>query len=226
VIGLASIAQRARDTLAAIDARRPSRIFMLAGTCGAELAPVTYLADRYRGDLAVAWLDAHGDLNTPQTSPSGRFHGMILRTLMGEGPEPLVSLVRRPLSPTQIVLAGVRDLDRDEATFISDTAISRLSPADLLVPDRVAGRLRSIGFTKIYVHLDLDVLDPIEFPDVLVPAPGGVTVSALTETVQMLASTFDVVGFSVVEFQPLASDAVKRVRRLIDSFGIRIGALA
>jgi arginase len=226
VIGLSSIAQRARDTLAAIDAQHPSRIFMLAGTCGAELAPVTYLADRYRGDLAVAWLDAHGDLNTPQTSPSGRFHGMVLRTLMGDGPAPLISLVRRPLSPTQIVLAGVRDLDRDEATFISDAAISRLSPADLLVPDRVGGRLRSIGFTKIYIHLDLDVIDPIEFPDVLVPALGGVSIAALTETIQSLASAFDVVGFSVVELQPLSADVVPRVRRLIDSFGIRIGALA
>ena len=226
VIGLSSIAQRAQATLAAIDARRPSRIFMLAGTCGAELGPVTYLADRYRSDFAVVWFDAHGDLNTPQSSPSGRFHGMVLRTLMGDGPAPLVSLVRRPLSPTQIVLAGVRDLDRDEATFISDAAISRLSPADLLVPDRVAGRLRSTGVTKIYIHFDLDVLDPVEFPDVLVPAPGGVSIAALTETIQALASTFDVVGFSVVELQPLAPDAVPRVRRMIDSFGVRIGALA
>ena len=226
VIGLASIAGRAQETLAALDAQRPSRIFMLAGTCGAELAPVTYLADRYRGDLGVVWLDAHGDLNTPQNSPSGRFHGMVLRTLMGDGPAPLTSLIRRPLAPTQIVLAGVRDLDRDEATFISDAAISRLSPADLLVPDRVAGRLRSTGVRKIYIHLGLDVLDPVEFADVLVPAPGGVSIAALTETIQSLASAFDVVGFSVVEFQPLAPDAVTRVRRMIDAFGIRIGALA
>jgi arginase len=151
---------------------------------------------------------------------------MVLRTLMGDGPPPLVSLIRRPLSPTQIVLAGVRDLDRDEATFVSDAAISRLSPADLLVPDRVSGRLRSTGVRKIYIHLDLDVLDPVEFPDVLVPAPGGVSIPALTETIQSLASAFDVIGFSVVEFQPLAPDAVPRVRRMLDSFGIRIGAMA
>ena len=226
VIGLSSIAQRTREALAAIDARHPSRIFMLAGTCGAELAPVTYLADRYRGDLAVVWLDAHGDLNTPRSSPSGRFHGMVLRTLMGDGPEALVSLVRRRLAPTEIVLAGVRDLDRDETRFISDTAITRFSPADLLVPDRVSGRLRSIGFTKVYIHFDLDVLDPIEFPDVLVPTPGGVSTGVLTETVRALASTFDVVGFSVVELQPVSQDAAGRVRRLLDGFGLRIGALA
>jgi arginase len=226
VIGLSSIAQRTRETLAVIDARHPSRIFMLAGTCAAELAPVTYLADRYRGDLAVVWLDAHGDLNTPQSSPSGRFHGMVLRTLIGDGPAALVALIRRPLVPTEIVLAGVRDLDRDEARFISDKAISRFSPGDLLVPDRVSGRLRSIGFTKVYIHLDLDVLDPIEFPDVLVPAPGGVSTGVLTETVRALASTFDVVGFSVVELRPVSQDAATRVRRLVDGFGLSIGVLA
>jgi len=225
VIGLTSIVTRARETLAAIDAQRPRRIFTIAGTCGAELAPVSYLADRYRGDFAVVWLDAHGDLNTPHTSPSGHFHGMILRTLMGDGAASAVSLVRRPLEPTQIVLAGVRDLDRDEATFISDTAISRLGPADLLVPDRVTGRLRSGAFTKIYVHLDLDVLDPIEFADVLVPAPGGISIAALNDTVHSLASSFDIVGFSVVELRPYSQDAVARVRRLVDGFGLRIGAM-
>ena len=226
VIGLSSIAARARETLAAIDARRPARIFSVAGTCGAELAPISYLADRYRGDFAVVWFDAHGDLNTPQSSPSGRFHGMVLRTLMGDGPAAAVSLVRRPLSPTQIVLAGVRDLDRDEATFISDTAISRLGPADLLVPDRVAGRLRTGAFTKIHVHLDLDVLDPLEFPDVLVPVPGGISATVLTDTVRSLASAFDIVGFSVVELRPVSNDAAARVKRLLDGFGLRIGAMA
>jgi len=225
VIGLSSIAARAQEALAAIDARRPLRIFTIAGTCGAEVAPVSYLAGRYGPDFAVVWLDAHGDLNTPKSSPSSRFHGMVLRTLMGDGPAALVSLVRRPLVPTQVVLAGVRSLDRDEATFISDTAISRLAPADLLVPDRVTGRLRSGGFTKIYIHLDLDVLDPIEFPDVLVPAPGGVSITALTETVRNLASSFDIVGFSVVELRPVSHDAAARARRLLDGFGLQLGAM-
>ena len=225
VIGLSSIAARAKETLAAIDQRRPARILTIAGTCGAELAPVTYLSERYKSDFAVVWLDAHGDLNTPQSSPSARFHGMILRTLMGDGAPALASLVRRPVAPTQIVLAGVRSLDRDEATFISDAAISRLGPSDLLVPDRIVGRLRSGGFTKIYVHVDLDVLDPVEFPDVLVPAPGGISASVLTETIQALATAFEIVGLSVVEFRPLSGDAPARVRRLLDGFNVSIGAL-
>lgn len=226
VIGLSSIAPRARRALEALRDRRPSRIFTVGGTCGVELAPVSYLNERYRGDLAVIWLDAHADLNTPATSPSGRFHGMVLRALLGAGPDAVVSLIARRLAPEQIVLAGVRDLDRDERTFISDTAVSLLTPADLLVPDRVAGRVRANGYTRVYVHLDLDVIDPLEFPDSLVHAPGGVSMEDVAATIRSLAAAFDVVGFSVVEFRPRSADASARVRHLLSQCGVDIGALA
>jgi arginase len=226
VIGLSALVRQARRTLDALADRQPTRIFTVGGTCGVEIGPVAYLNARYRGNLAVVWLDAHADLNTPESSPSSRFHGMVLRTLMGAGPAPLVDLVARRLSPEQIVLAGVRDLDRDEALFASDAGVARLGPADLLVPDRVAGRVRAMGFTKVYVHLDLDVLDPAEFPDALMRTPGGVSTGHVVETVRALKSAFDVVGFSVVEFRPRSADAVARVERLIARCGIDIGAAA
>jgi arginase len=225
VIGLSSIAQRARATLGAIRARRPARIFTVGATCGVEFAPIAYLNDHYRGDLGVVWLDAHADLNTPQTSPSARFHGMVLRTLLGAGPEALTSLLPRRLAPEQVVLAGARDLDRDEAMFISDSAVSLLPPADLRVPDRVAGRIRACGFKRIYVHLDLDVLDPAEFPDSLVSSPGGLSTNEVAETVEGLARAFEVVGFSVVEFRPRSADALARAGHLLDRCGITIGAM-
>jgi arginase len=223
VLGLASIAARLQQTLAAISTRQPSRILTLGGTCGAELAPVSYLNAHYRGDLAVVWLDAHADLNTPESSPSGRFHGMVLRTLLGAGPLVLVNPLPRRLAPNQIVLAGARDLDRDEVTFVSNASISLLAPADAIVPDRVTGRIRSAGFSRVYVHLDLDVLDPVEFPDVLVPAPGGLSAENVAALVRDLATRFEMVGFSVVEFRPRSADALKRLAYLLERAGIDIG---
>ena len=207
VLGLSSIAARLGPALDAIRARQPARIFTIGGTCGVELAPVSYLNDRYRGDLAVVWLDAHADLNTPQSSPSS------------------VRQLPRTLVPQQVVLAGARDLDRPEADFASDAAIARFSPADLLVPDRITGRIRAAGFTKVYIHLDLDVIDPIEFPDSLVHAAHGISLETAAESVRSLASSFDAVGFSVVECRPRSADAPLRVRRLLDRCGIEIGAL-
>jgi len=211
VTGLSSIAPRARQTLDLLHHRQPSRLFVVGGTCGVELAPVSYLNARYHGDLAVVWLDAHADLNTPESSPSSHFHGMVLRTLLGAGPASLVDLMPRRLAPEQIVLAGARDLDRDEAAFVSDAPIAWLRSADLLVPDRVSGRIRARGFRKVYIHLDLDVFDPAEFPDSLMQTPGGVSMSAVGETIQDLTASFDVVGFSVVEFRPRGADAVGRL---------------
>jgi len=226
VLGLASIAARLPLALAALNDRQPARIFTIGGTCGVELAPVSYLNARYRGDLAVVWLDAHADLNTPESSPSGHFHGMVLRTLLGAGPPSLVDALPRRLAPTQIVLAGVRDLDRDEITFVSNAAISLLTPADVMVPDRVAGRIRAGGFTRVYVHLDLDVLDPAEFPDSLVATPGGLSTDNVVAVIRDLAAGFEVVGFSVVEFRPRSADGLARLGALLGRCGIRIGALA
>ncbi|HEX5070824.1 MAG TPA: arginase family protein [Vicinamibacterales bacterium] len=208
VAGLASIVARARHTRDLLQDRQPSRLFVIGGTCGVELAPVSYLNARYHADLAVLWLDAHADLNTPGTSPSGHFHGMVLRTLLGAGPAPLVELLPRPLTRDQVILGGARDLDRDEAAFVSDAPVARLRPADLLVPDRLSGVVRARGFRKIYIHLDLDVLDPAEFPHSLMQTPAGVSMNAVAETVADLANAFDVVGFSVVEFRPRGGDAV------------------
>lgn len=223
VTGLSSIAPRARQTLDLLADRQPSRLLVIGGTCGVELAPVSYLNARYNGDLAVIWLDAHADLNTPETSPSSHFHGMVLRTLLGAGPSSLVDMLPRRLAPEQIVLAGARDLDRDEAAFVSDAPIAWLRPGDLLVPDRVSGRVRARGFRKVYVHLDLDVLDPVEFPDSLMQTPGGVSMNAVAETIQDLTASFDVVGFSVVEFRPRGADAVTRLanwlRRVVAPLG-------
>jgi arginase len=148
---------------------------------------------------------------------------MVLRTLLGAGPSALVDLLPRRLDPTQIVLAGTRDLDRDEATFASDTAVSLLTPADLLVPDRVAGRIRAAGYTRLYVHLDLDVLDPAEFPDALIRTPGGVSMDVIADTIRSLASAFDIVGFSVVEFRPRSAESPARVRDLLYRAGVPLG---
>jgi arginase len=226
VLGLASISARAKQTFAVLDERRPARIFTVGGTCGVEVAPVSYLNARYRGDLAVIWLDAHADLNTPESSPSGHFHGMVLRTLLGAGPAALVDLLPRALMPPQIVIAGARDLDRDEAAFVSNAAISLLSPADAQVPDRVAGRIRAGGVTRVYIHLDLDVLDPVEFPDSLMSTPNGLSRDNVAAIAHELASQFEVVGFSVVEFRRRSADGLARLAKLIDQCGIRIGALA
>ncbi|MFC7584830.1 arginase family protein [Nonomuraea antimicrobica] len=169
----------------------------VGGDCGVELEPVTAALRRHGDRLTVVWFDAHGDLNTPATSPSGAFHGMILRTLQGEGPS---DLVRSPaLSPGQIALAGTRSLDPAEADHIRRVGIGGLAT----VRDDAV----------LYVHIDLDVLDGIR--SVGYPEPGGLSPSALTEAVAALAARHEIVGLGITEYAPCDPGDEEMLRSLV-----------
>ena len=198
VLGLSSIAARFRTALARLRESAPDVVVTVGGTCGVEAAPVAYLNERYAGDLAVVWFDAHGDLNTPSSSPSGHFHGMVLRTLLGDGPPEYVAELRRTLQPQQIFLAGTRDLDPGESAFVRDAGISVTPPAAFTDPLAVAAAVRARGFRNVYLHLDMDCFEPDEFPDALVRTPGGPSFASVAATIVELTAAFDVVGFSLV----------------------------
>jgi len=167
----------------------------VGGDCGVEVAPIEAALAAHGDGLVVVWFDAHADLNTPESSPSGAFHGMVLRTLLGDGPAEL--LPRRALRPAQVVLAGVRALDPAEKQYIEEAAITLVEPAALAtLPDRVAAA------TAVYVHIDLDVLDPERFASVGSPEPDGITPEQLVSAVRALSARFPVAGLGITEYQP------------------------
>lgn len=134
----------------------PSRPLVLGGCCCAHVGAVRGLARR--GRVGVVWLDAHGDLNTPDSSPSGDAWGMALRLLLDAG----------DVAAEDVTLLGARSLDPPEEAFLTEAGIRRrLGP----LPER------------IYVAVDLDVLSPGELP-VFFPEPGGL---GLDELEQLLA---------------------------------------
>ena len=201
VLGLESIARRFESALATVRRASPDRILMVGGTCGVELAPIAYLNERYGGDLAVLWLDAHADLNTPATSPSGHFHGMPLRTLLGDGPAVCTRLIARPLTPRQVFLVGVREFDPAEAEYVARHAIPVLGDDEFREPERVVEAVRAAGYRRAYVHFDVDVLDPSGFPCALMhSAGGGPSVNDAMQVLAALARDLDIAGASVLEY--------------------------
>jgi arginase family enzyme len=186
----------ARDVLA----RTTGPVVTVGGDCGVELAPVEAAHRRYGGQLAVVWFDAHGDLNTPASSPSGAFHGMVLRTLLGDGPAEL--LPSRALSPGQVVLAGVRALDPGEDDYVQRHGIRWLSVAELADPSPLIEAIAATGADTVYVHIDLDVLDPRSFAAVGTPEPDGLSPDRLAASVAALARHFSVAGLGITEYEP------------------------
>jgi len=212
VLGLTSIAMRFERTIGLLRRRQPDRLIAIGGTCGSELAPVSWLNERHRGELTVLWLDAHADLNTPASSPSGHFHGMVLRTLLGDGPAALTQHISRPLTAPQVVLVGARDLDLPEADFVREAGI-RHSGADVFDdPEGFAESLASAGTSRIYVHLDVDVIDPADFGSALLPVPGGPTLASVGQMVNVLAARLDLAGLSILEYCHRRPDDGPRLR--------------
>ena len=219
IIGHDAINRNTAKAMALLRREQPARTLMLGGTCGAELAPVAWLNAQYKGDLAVLWFDAHADLNTPASSPSGHFHGMILRTLLGEGADTLVALVPRRLRPEQVTLLGTRSIDPGEAAWLARTEAQCLPP-DKLTPEAAVEAAGRAGATRLYIHLDLDFFNPADFPNVLMPTPGGWGVEQLTPVLHELTAAFDVVGLSVVEYVGADPAPARRIHAMLAASGV------
>ncbi|MEU4508115.1 arginase family protein [Nonomuraea wenchangensis] len=176
-------------------------VVAVGGDCGVELEPVSAARRRYGDRLVVVWFDAHGDLNTPESSPSGAYHGMVLRALTGEGPEGLAA--EEPLDPRRIVLAGVRDLDPPEADFVTQAGIRWVTMAETGTSEALLAAIEAAGGpdAAVYVHIDLDVLDPEVFRSVGCPTPGGMHPDQLLSLVTAIGGRFEVAGLGLMEYE-------------------------
>lgn len=161
-------------------------VLTIGGDCGVELVPIGVARYRYGPGLGVVWFDAHPDLNTAETSPSGAFHGMVLRSLLGEGDPDFAA--DPPLEPGRVVLAGTRVFDKAEQDAVDRGLVVESA--------EIAAGLS--GADKVYVHLDLDVLDPGEFDGLNYPEPGGLTIARLVSMLREL-SGFEVIGAGITE---------------------------
>lgn len=183
-------------------------VLTIGGDCGVELAPLEAVRQRYGAELTALWFDAHADLNTPDTSPSGAFHGMALRAAFGDGDDTLVA--DPALTKWQVVLAGTRSFDpgeQDLIPLIQPDPAMRLRTVDLCAPENVGSALGMLLAHEVYLHIDLDVLDPTEFGGLNCPEPGGITIQKLATATRVLAEnnpTFQgrpwpVVGAAITE---------------------------
>ena len=153
-----------------VAAELPDRPLVLGGCCCSHIGAVEGLAARHE-KLALVWFDAHGDLNTPATSPSGNAWGMPLRMIVDGG----------AVEPERVALVGARNLDPPEQEFLQASGI-RDSPAEAT---------RDVDC--VYVAFDLDVLDPADARPFM-PEPEGVTLEQAEAELREIAATARIVG--------------------------------
>jgi len=165
------------------------RPMVVSGDCLTALGTVAGL-QAGGADPAIVWFDAHGDVQTLETTSSGYLGGLPLRLLVGYRPELIAGrLGLRPVPEDRIVLAGARDLDPPEAAYLDQARIRRRQVADLAVADLPDGPL--------YVHVDLDVIDASELPGLRYPASGGPDAGQVADAVGMLLGTGHVAAVGI-----------------------------
>jgi arginase len=173
----------------AVAAHEPP-VVILAGNCGSCLGTLAALENP-----GIVWFDAHGDFNTPETTISGALEGMSLAIATGHcHPE----LMARPVPEENVVLAATRSLDPLEEVLLARSRI-KLAALDALprAVDQLAQRV-----DNIYLHLDLDVLDPGISPGVNFSAPGGISPEQLFDAVKQVVATGKLRAAAIANFNP------------------------
>jgi len=195
----------------------PDRILLLGGDCSTEIAPVTWLNEKYLDELALIWFDAHPDLNTPQTSKSGRMQGMALSAIMGNCGSEVVEAMCKPLLPRQVFCAGVRVFDPPELEFIARKKISFFSPGELeRDPAWLGKQISEAGFKKVYIHLDVDAISPMGFPHSKPSPPAGLLFANVLAMIEEIKNRLTICGLGITEFHPGNERGIAKARLLIE----------
>jgi arginase len=176
----------------------PERPLVLGGCCCSHVGAIEALAARY-GRIAVLWLDAHGDLNTPATSPSGNAWGMPLRMAIDAG----------AVDPHDVALIGARNLDTPEEEYIAASGVQTGSDAANRAVD---------GANGVYVALDADVLDPHEVASFM-PEPGGLAVDDVEQLFSKVRERAPVLGVGLSGLRPDPRNVLP-LERLVGALGL------
>jgi arginase len=178
-----------------------------------------FFRDRGQG-VGLIWLDAHADMNTPDSSPSGNIHGMPLACIMGMGPGELVDLFgfHPKIAPRNAVIVGLRDVDQMERPHVRESGIRAFTMRDIderglrsVMEDAI--RMASDGTAGFHLSLDMDFVDPKDAPGVGTPVRGGATYREAHLALEMICDSRSMVSMEVVEVNPVI-DEVNRTADL------------
>ncbi|HET9951251.1 MAG TPA: arginase [Candidatus Eisenbacteria bacterium] len=183
--------------------------------------------------IGLIWFDAHGDFNTPETTPSGNVHGMSLAVLLGYGDPDFVNIGGRSpkMDPAHTVLIGVRDLDPGERDLLRRSGVTAFTIREIdergmrdIVNEAV--RIAGTGTAGIHLSFDLDVVDPEDAPGTGTPVDGGISYREAHLAMEIIGDLADIVSVDLVEVNPLLdqrnSTGILAVEMAESLFGKRI----
>ncbi|MFT4622314.1 MAG: arginase [Myxococcota bacterium] len=185
---------------------------VLGGDHAQAIGTISGMARHFRKRnerVGVVWVDAHTDMNTPDTTPSGNIHGMPLAALLGHGAPDLVALAgdQPALNAEDVVIIGARDVDPTEIPLVKQTGVRVYTMSELDARGThvcVQEAIERVQRHTVGVHLsfDLDGVDPHDAPGVGTPVPGGLTLRESHLICEAVARTGKLLGMEMVELNP------------------------
>ena len=189
---------------------------------------------RERGDkLGMIWIDAHTDMNTPASSPSGNVHGMPLACCIGLGPKELtdISGYSPKVAPENVALVGIRSVDDQERNNVQKSGVHAFTMRDIdergmrwVIEESI--KIAGAGTAGFHVSLDMDAVDPREAPGVGTPVRGGITYREAHLAMEILSDSGRMTSMEVVEVNPVIDEvnrtAVLAVELVMSAMGKRI----
>jgi arginase len=189
---------------------------ILGGDHSIAIGTLAGLGDRYE-NLGVIWYDAHSDINTGETSPSGNIHGMPLAVSIGLGHEKLVNIrgFAPKIKPENVVIIGARSIDPGERKIIKEQGIKVFTMHDIdklgmtEIMDQTMWYLKDREVDGVHLSLDLDGIDPIYTPGVGTPVPGGISYRESHLAMEMLFTSDMITSAEFVEVNPILDEKNK-----------------
>ena len=190
---------------------------VLGGDHSIAVGTVSGVADYFRKTnekVGLIWIDAHTDMNTPASSPSGNVHGMPLACCIGVGPDELTGIFgfSPKVDPGRVALIGIRSVDDAERTHVQQSGVHAFTMRDIdelglrAVMQR-AIEIASSGTAGFHVSVDMDAVDPDEAPGVGTPVKGGITYREAHLAMEMLCDSSRMTSMEVVEVNPVIDEA-------------------
>jgi arginase len=206
-----TLAARVQQALAA--SRMP---LVLGGDHSVAMGTLSGVASHFRRSneaVGLIWLDAHADMNTPDTSPSGNIHGMPLACILGMGPAELAGLggFQPKVDPRHAVIVGLRDVDQLEKPHVRDSGIRAFTMRDIdergmrsVMEDAL--RIAGGGVSGFHISLDMDFVDPVHAPGVGTPVRGGATYREAHLAMEMICDSRRMISMEIVEVNPVIDE--------------------
>ena len=203
------ILKQTKSAIDILNKENPSKIAVLGGECSVSVVPFTYLAEKYKNDVVMIWIDAHLDITLPSDKTYNGYHAMAAAAIMGMGDEKIMELLPSKIEPENVLFVGLRDWERDEIKQRQkELKIKHLSPDETKNDgNKVIDWIKQTGKTKVVIHFDLDVLDPNEIIAAAGIVDNGMKIEEVIRVINDINKEFEITGLTVAE--PVPRYAIK-----------------